>query len=112
MYICILYTVLTLYSFFGQEKLREAAKAQIRRMVAHHKKKTMLNVPDFVREQWQQSDQNTMAKMLMECNFSKDRAHSFSQQQPEKCSMPVVPPRFDMQTVTNQCRNSLLRSWK
>ena len=72
------YTILTLSAVFGQEKLREAAKAQIRRMVAHHKKKTMLNVPAFVREQWEQNDQNTMAKMLMDCNFNKDRVHSSS----------------------------------
>lgn len=42
-------------------------------------KKTMLNVPEFVRQQWQQNDQNTMAKMLMDCNFNKDRVLSFFQ---------------------------------
>ena len=55
-----------------QEKLREAAKARLRRMMAVHAKKTALNVPEWVREQWKSKDQNTMAQILMDANWDKD----------------------------------------
>jgi hypothetical protein len=55
-----------------QEKLREAAKARLRRMMKDHKKKQGLNVPDWVKEQWKSRDQNSTAQILMDCNWSKD----------------------------------------
>ena len=53
--------------------MREAAKARLRRMMANHKSKTALNVPDWVREQWRSKDQNTMAQLLINANWDKDR---------------------------------------
>ena len=55
-----------------QEKLREAAKARIRRMVAVHKVKKGFNVPDFVKAEWQNSNQSVMAQMLMDSNWDKE----------------------------------------
>ena len=52
--------------------MREAAKARLRRMMAVHKKKTAYNVPQWVREQWQTRDQNTMANILINANWDKD----------------------------------------
>ena len=60
--------------FIGKEKLREAAKGRLRRMCAVHKKKQGLNVPDWVKEQWNK-DQSGMAKMLMDANWDKDHAY-------------------------------------
>ena len=56
----------------GQERLREAAKAQLRRMMAVHKKKTGLNVDQWLRDQWQKTDQSKMAQILMDCNWDKE----------------------------------------
>lgn len=56
---------------FGQEKLREAAKAQIRRWCTPHRKKTALNAPEWVRNEWQK-DQSGAAKLLVDCNFNKE----------------------------------------
>ena len=42
-------------------------------MCAVHKKKQGLNVPDWVREQWNK-DQSGTAKMLMDANWDKDHA--------------------------------------
>eukprot|EP00435_Cladocopium_sp_Y103_P040804 s1052_g11.t1 len=42
-------------------------------MCAVHKKKQGLNVPDWVKEQWNK-DQSGMAKMLMDANWDKDHA--------------------------------------
>ena len=39
-----------------QERLREAAKARIRRMCQAHKKKAQYNVPQFVVEQWENAE--------------------------------------------------------
>lgn len=58
-----------------QEKLREAAKARLRRMMKEHKKKTGLNVPDWVKEQWRTQDQNSMAQILINANWSKDTSN-------------------------------------
>ena len=41
-------------------------------MVAPHKVRTGLQVPDFVREAWKSKDQNAMAKILMDANWDKD----------------------------------------
>ena len=40
-----------------------------------HKKKTAYNVPDWVKEQWKTRDQNFMAQLLMDANWSKDRIY-------------------------------------
>lgn len=60
-------------SLTRQEKLREAAKARLRRMCADHKKKRGLNVPDWVKEQWKKREQNAMAKLLMDANWDKEK---------------------------------------
>ena len=59
-------------SIWQQELLREAAKARIRRMVAPHKSRKGLEVPDFVKDAWKSRDQNSMAKLLMDVNWDKD----------------------------------------
>ncbi|CAL1127048.1 unnamed protein product [Cladocopium goreaui] len=53
-----------------KERLREAAKQRIRRMVMRHKR-AHLNVPQFVVDEWKSRDQNTMAHLLMEKNWDK-----------------------------------------
>ena len=55
-----------------QEKLREAAKARLRRMMRNHATKKGLNVPDWAKEQYKVRGQDEMAKMLMDANWSKD----------------------------------------
>lgn len=55
-----------------QEKLREAAKARLRRMMQHHKTKVAYNVPEWVKEQWKTKDQNYLAQLLMDANWSKE----------------------------------------
>ncbi|CAK9017306.1 unnamed protein product [Durusdinium trenchii] len=52
--------------------LVEAAKARLRRMCAKHKTKRSLDVPEFVVEQWRSNDQTSMARLLMENNWSKE----------------------------------------
>ena len=59
-----------------QERLREAAKQQIRRWIAPHRKKKNLEAPDFVKQQWVQNDQNGMSQLLMDCNFQKEQSRS------------------------------------
>ena len=59
----------------AQELLREAARARILRMIAPKKKRTDLNVPDYVREQWQTGTKakQEMEDLLLEQNGDKDR---------------------------------------
>ena len=58
---------------FCQALLVEAAKARLRRMCAKHKTKRSLDVPEFVVEQWRSNDQTSMARLLMENNWSKEK---------------------------------------
>ena len=55
-----------------KERLKEAAKQRIRRMMAHHKN-VKLNVPDFVKQAWATRGQDEMATMLMNANWQKAR---------------------------------------
>ena len=55
-----------------KERLKEAAKQRIRRMMAHHKN-AKLNVPDFVKQAWATRGQDEMATMLMNANWQKAR---------------------------------------
>ena len=41
-------------------------------MAQNHKTKVALNVPAWVKEQWQTKDQNYLAQLLMDSNWSKD----------------------------------------
>ena len=56
-----------------QELLREAAKAQLRRMCTPKKKRVSLNVPDWVVQAFKSRPQNETATLLMNCNFDKAR---------------------------------------
>ena len=38
----------------------------------HHKTKVAYNVPEWVKEQWKTKDQNYLAQLLMDANWSKD----------------------------------------
>ncbi|CAE7888819.1 unnamed protein product [Symbiodinium necroappetens] len=57
------------------ELLREAARARILRMIAPKKKRTDLNVPDYVREQWQTGTKakQEMEDLLLEQNGDKEK---------------------------------------
>ena len=65
-------TCLIFQQLSRKDLMREAAKARLRRRMAVHKKKTAYNVPQWVREQWQTRDQNTMANILINANWDKD----------------------------------------
>ena len=54
-----------------QELLRDAAKAQIRRMCKPKKTRKDLNVPDWVVSEYKSRPQNETAALLMKCNFDK-----------------------------------------
>ena len=56
----------------GQEKLQEAAKAQVRRMCTPKRKRLALNFPSWVIEEYRQRPKAETAKLLMQCNFDKD----------------------------------------
>jgi hypothetical protein len=51
---------------------RRAAKARIDRMVKPHGKRTWLNVPEWLRDEWRTGRKDDIADILRECNFSKD----------------------------------------
>ena len=52
--------------------LRRAAKARVDRMVKPHGKRTWLNVPDWLREEWRTGKKDDIADILRDCNFDKD----------------------------------------
>lgn len=54
-----------------QELLREAAKAQLRRLCTVKKKRVNLNVPSWVVQEFKSRPQNETAALLMSCNFDK-----------------------------------------
>ena len=58
----------------SQEKLRDAAKARIRRMVKPKKHRRDLEAPSFVKVQWEQGSgaKNQLADLLLEVNGDKD----------------------------------------
>ena len=58
-----------------KELLRNAAKARIARMVASKRKRTYLQVPAWVREQWEKgtSEKEEMALCLQQVNWDKAR---------------------------------------
>ena len=59
---------------FCQEKLLRAAKARLDRMCAPKSRRKDLEVPDWVRAEWNKSENKTkMATLLQEENFSKER---------------------------------------
>ena len=64
------YHVLTL-----EERLREAAKQQVRRMCATKKKRAYLNPPEWLVDAFKKNDKTQLAQLLMDCNFCKDGNH-------------------------------------
>ena len=54
-----------------QERLKEAAKAQLRRMCAVKRKRVGMNCPEWVRQEWEKRDKGELASLLMSCNWSK-----------------------------------------
>ena len=54
-----------------QELLREAAKAQLRRLCTPKKKRVSLNAPDWVIAEWKSRPQGETAQLLVDCNFNK-----------------------------------------
>ena len=57
----------------AKELLRNAAKARIARMVAPKRKRTDLEVPTFVKDQWNKGTQakEELAAALQEANWDK-----------------------------------------
>ena len=60
-----------LWSVLSQERLRNAAKAQLRRMMKEKHKRVGLNVSAWVREEWAKRDKGEMAQLLMDANWDK-----------------------------------------
>ena len=54
-----------------QERLKAAAKQRLRRMCALKKKRKTLEVPEWVRNEYQNGCKNTLAKIYMDANWSK-----------------------------------------
>ena len=54
--------------------MQNAAKMRIRRMIAPKKKRSDLQVPAMVKEQWDKGteEKNEMAQLLMDTNWCKD----------------------------------------
>ena len=69
--------LLSSISSCAQELLQDAAKARIRRMVMKKKKRSDLEVPDFVRAEWAKGGCNRgkMAELLLQLNGNKDLSH-------------------------------------
>lgn len=55
-----------------KERLKEAAKAQVRRMCTLKKKRSYLNPPDWMVQAYNSRDKGSMAQLLMDVNFDKD----------------------------------------
>ena len=55
-----------------QFNLRRAAKERIRRMVAPKAKRKDLQVPQYVKDEWENGDRDSLADMLTFHNFDKD----------------------------------------
>ena len=55
-----------------QERLLRAAKARIARMVADKTRRKDLEVPAFVKEQWQTGNRTQMGLLLQSVNFDKE----------------------------------------
>lgn len=55
-----------------EERLREAAKQQVRRLCQIKKKRTYLNPPEWLQDAFKTQDKTQMAQLLMDCNFCKD----------------------------------------
>ena len=68
-----------------QEKLEEAAKAQVRRLCTVKVRRVGLNVPSWVIDEYKRRPKAETAKLLMQCNFDKDRflflVHLFKHEQ-------------------------------
>lgn len=54
-----------------QERLEEAAKAQVRRLCTLKKRRVALNVPNWLIEEYQKRPKIETARMLMAANFDK-----------------------------------------
>ena len=57
----------------SKEKLRNAAKARISRMVKEKSKRTDLQAPSWLKEEWAKGTQSKdqLAHILESCNFEK-----------------------------------------
>lgn len=60
------------FSWPLQILLRRAAKARIDRMCKHHGKRTNLNVPQWLIDEWRSGKKDDIADVLRQCNFQKD----------------------------------------
>lgn len=56
-----------------KERLREAARQQVRRMCQLKKKRKNLNPPEWLLDAYKNRNKTELADMLMSCNFQKDR---------------------------------------
>ena len=57
----------------SQARLTAAALQRLRRMCAIKKKRKTLEVPEWVRKEYQSGCKNTLAKIYMDANWSKAR---------------------------------------
>lgn len=58
--------------------LRRAAKARVDRMCKPHGKRTWLNVPQWLRDEWRSGNKDDIADVLRDVNFNKDRYNIWS----------------------------------
>ena len=66
------FTCAIMHSRVCQERLREAARQQVRRLCQMKRKRSYLNPPAWLAEAYKTRDKTQMAQMLMDCNFNKD----------------------------------------
>ena len=75
MHVCYSRMLLNLNLFLPcQDLLRNAAKAQLRRMCTLKKTRKDLNVPAWVLEEYKSRPKDELAKILMSCNWDKARS--------------------------------------
>ena len=70
-FLSILYRVVYFSIYMLQEKLREAAKAQLRRMCTKHKTRKDLDPPEWVVREYKSRPQKELADLLIKCNFNR-----------------------------------------
>ena len=58
-------------ALYSEERLLRAAKARITRMVKEKSRRKDLQVPPFVKEQWESGKRTEMAQLLQRVNFDK-----------------------------------------
>lgn len=54
-----------------KERLLRAAKARIDRMCRSHSRRKELDVPEWLKKEWQSGDKGQIARQLQDANFNR-----------------------------------------